>query len=345
VKPKVEQSNGHDFPELLRIVVGYRISQCIHAAVELRIPDLLACGPKTVDEVAAATAAHTESLYRLLRLLTGAGIFTEVASRQFALTQLGEGLRSDVPGSLAALARLALGKSLWEPWGELVESLRTGRSAFAQVHGMGLFDYLERHPDEGRLFDAAMTEGTARDGIAVAQSYDFSGTTTVVDVGGGQGLLLASLLQANPHLKGILFDLPEVAAHSRAMLEKWGVAKRCASLGGSFFDRVPEGADVYILRHIIHDWGDVKARRILRNCCDAATPASKILVVERIVSTDYRAGLPLLANDMEMMVTAGGKERTETEFRELFTEAGLHFVRVIGPNDPAAHVIIEGEPK
>ena len=343
MKPKVEQSNAHDFPELFRLVVGYRISQCIHAAVELRIPDLLASRPKTVDKLAAATAAHAESLYRLLRLLTGVGIFVEVAPRQFALTPLGKGLKSDVPGSSAALARLVLGKSHWEPWGQLLESVRTGRSAFSEVHGMGLFDYLEQHPEEGRLFDAAMTESTVRGGIAVAQHYDFSGMTTIVDVGGGQGLLLASLLQTNPHLTGILFDLPEVVARGGSMLEKWDVSKRCTTVGGSFFASVPVGADAYILRHIIHDWGDDKAHEILRNCRDAARPAGKVLVVERLVSSDYQAGLPLLANDMEMMVNVGGKERTETEFRELFAEAGLRFSRVIGANDPASHVIIEAE--
>jgi hypothetical protein len=345
MKDMVDSPVVDEFEELVRFIIGYRISQSIYVAAELGIADLLANARKTVDELAAATATYAGSLYRVLRLLASAGVLTETAPQQFELTRLGAGLRSDVPGSLGVRARLLLHKSHWESWGHLLESVRTGRSPFELVHGSGLFEYLEQHPDVGRLFDATMTESIARDGVAILRGYDFSSATTVVDVGGGQGLLLASLLQANAHLKGILFDLPEVVSRSGAMLGKWGVAKRCATVCGSFFDGVPRGADAYILRHIIHDWEDDKAREILRNCCDAATPAGKVLVVEQLVSGAYRAGLPLFANDMEMMVNVGGKERTETEFRKLFMEAGLRLARIIGPNDPVAHVIIEGEPE
>jgi hypothetical protein len=335
---------SHELQELIRLIVGYRISQSIYVAAELRIADLLANGPQTVDELAAATKTHAGSLHRVLRFLASAGLLTEVASREFALTRLGAGLRSDIPGSPGALARLVLRKSHWEPWGHLLENVCTGHSAFEQVHGVGLFEHLEQHPEEGRLFDAAMTENTARDGIAIGHSYDFSGIATVVDVGGGQGLLIASLLRANPNLRGVLFDLPELIARGSPLLGKWGVCDRCTVVGGSFFDAVPSGAGAYLLRHIIHDWDDEKACRILRNCRSAAAPAGKVLVVERLVGSDHRAGLALLANDVEMMVNIGGKERSECEFRELFVEAGLRIARVIGPIGASAHFIIEGVP-
>jgi hypothetical protein len=338
-----ESPTADELEKLVGLLTGYRISQCIFVAADLRVADLLADGPKTVDELSAATATHTASLYRVLRLLAGAGLLAEVAPRRFALTRLGAGLRTDVPGSPSVLARLVLQKSHWNPWGHLLENVRSGHSAFEQVHGMGLFEYLERHPEEGRLFDEAMTESTKRDGITIAHSYDFSDIATVVDVGGGQGLLLASLLRANSHLHGILFDVPNLIAHGSPLLGKWGVADRCTAVGGSFFDDLPSGAGAYLLRHIIHDWDDDKACRILRNCRDAAAPGGKVLVVERLLGTVDRAGLALLANDIEMMVNVGGKERSEAEFRELFEQAGLRISRIIGPVDAGGHVIMEGQ--
>jgi hypothetical protein len=209
---------------------------------------------------------------------------------------------------------------------------------------MGLFEYLPTHPTEGSLFDEAMTASTARDGADIAKCYDFSGFGTLVDVGGGQGLLMASILQANPNLRGILFDLPGVAARGAQVLAKSGVSDRCAIAQGSFFEGLPPGADAYLLRHIIHDWDDDHACRILQNCRMAAGVTGKVLIVERLVGPDHRAGLALLGSDLEMMVNVGGKERTEEEFRALFTEAGLQMRSIIGPIGAAGHVVIEGVP-
>jgi len=344
VKHMVDPPPAHELEKLVGLIGGYRISQSIYVAVELGIPDLLAHGPRTTSELATATAAHDGNLQRLLRFLASAGLFTEVAPHKFELTRLGAGLRSDIAGSPGTLARMLLHKSHWEPWGHLLEGVSTGRTAFELVHDVGLFEYLEQNQELARLFDAAMTESTARDGLAIANSYDFSNIATVVDVGGGQGLLIASLLQTYPNLSGTLFDLPELVVRGSPLLEKWGVSDRCTVVGGSFFDSVPRGAEVYLLRHIVHDWDDQRACRILRNCRDAAAPGGKVLVVERMISANHQ-GLALLAYDMEMMVNFGGKERTETEFRELFMEAGLRLARVIGPISPAAHVIIEGKPE
>jgi hypothetical protein len=181
-----------ELQELMELICGYRTSQSIYVAVELGIPNLLANGPRTTEELARATASHAGNLQRVLRFLASAGLLTEATPHKFQLTRLGAGLRSDIPGSPGTLARLLLHKSHWEPWGHLLECVATGRTAFELTHDVGLFEHLERHPELARLFDAAMTESTARDGLAIAKSYDFSDVATVVDVGGGQGLLIAS---------------------------------------------------------------------------------------------------------------------------------------------------------
>ena len=342
MRDMIDAPNPEHQRELVRLIGGYRVSQAIYVAAELGIADLLKRGEKTADELAAETESHPESLYRVLRLLAGAGLVTENASQHFALTLLGAGLANDVPGSPAALARLVLRRFKWEPWGHLLENVRSGQSAFQQIHGMGVFEYLQAHPAEGRLFDSAMTENTARDGRDIAGCYDFSSMGLLVDVGGGQGLLLASILRSNPKLQGILVDLPEVIARARSVLEEWGVSERCTMVSGSFFEPLPPNADAYLLRHIVHDWKDAEARQILENCRSAAGTTGKILVVERLVGADRRAGLALLANDLEMMVNIGGRERTEREFRTLFREAGLEIRRILGPFGAAGHVIIEG---
>jgi hypothetical protein len=227
----------------------------------------------------------------------------------------------------------------------LLENVQTGKSAFEQVHGMRVFDYLQAHPEEGRLFDTAMTESTARDAGEIAACYDFSDMRILVDVGGGQGLLLASILQAYSQLQGILVDLPEVIRRSKLVFAEAGVAHRCTAVPGSFFKIMPPGGDAYLLRHILHDWDDADASRIMRNCRLAMGATGRVLVVERLVGANHSAGLALLANDLEMMVNIGGRERTEPEFRTLFAEAGLQVRRIIGPFTAAGHVIIEGVPE
>jgi O-methyltransferase domain/Dimerisation domain len=342
----IDAPTPEDLRELVGLIKGYRISQAIYVVAELGIADLLKHSGKTsADELAAETRSHPESLYRVLRLLAGVGLVVENAPRRFELTRLGAGLASDVPGSPASLARLLLRRFKWEPWGDLLDNVRTGQSAFQQVHGAGVFEYLQEHPDEGRLFDAAMTENTARDGKDIAACYDFSNMRVVADIGGGEGLLLASILRRHPSLQGVLVDLPEVIARGNSVLEACGVAERCNMVCGSFFDALPPHADAYLLRHIVHDWNDIDAQRILANCRSAAGTDGKILVVERLVGTDHRAGSDLLANDLEMMVNIGGKERTEPEFRELFAQAGLQVQRIIGPFGAADHVILEGVAK
>jgi O-methyltransferase domain/Dimerisation domain len=342
---EIVQPTTNDLHELFRLIGAYRISQAIYVAAELGIADLLRSASRTADELAAATSTHADSLYRVLRVLAGTGLLWEIAPRVFALTRLGAGLRRDVPGSLGTIARVLLHKFQWEPWAHLLENVRTGQTAFERVHGKGLFEYLHEHPEQGSLFDAAMTDNTARDGVDIAKCYDFSRISMLVDVGGGQGLLIASILKTNPSLSGILFDLPEVIAGGAQVLHEAGVSDRCGIIPGSFFEAVPSGADAYLLRHIIHDWDDAHACLILQNCRNAAGPTGKVLVVERRVGSDHRTGLPVLGLDLEMMVNVGGKERTEMEFHDLFAEAGLQICRIFRPFGTAEHVIIEAVPK
>jgi len=201
---------------LYQLMGGYRVSQAIYVVAQLGIADLLKDGPRGSDDLAGATGAHAETLHRVLRFLTGVGLFSEVAPGRFALTPLGAGLRADVPGSIRPMTLMLLDYSVWQPWGHLLHSVRTGETAFEHVHGLGRFDYLAAHPDTGALFNAAMTGNTAWSGTAITAAYDFAGIDRLVDVGGGHGLLLATILRAHPDLRGVLFDRPAVVAGAGA---------------------------------------------------------------------------------------------------------------------------------
>jgi O-methyltransferase domain/Dimerisation domain len=330
--------------ELSQLVSGYRVSQAIYVVVKLGIPDLLADGPRGSDELAHATETHAGALYRVLRFLAGVGLFEERAPQQFGLTSLGAGLRRGAPGSLHAQVLRQLDPSCWEAWGQLLHSVRTGETAFDAVHGMGYFAYLGQHPDAARIFDQAMTSNTARSGSAITRAYDFSGTQRLVDVGGGQGLLLATVLQAYPTMHGVLFDRPAVVAGAPATLEAAGVADRCQVVGGDFFEAVPAGGDAYVLRQILHDWDDVRATQILKNCQRAMQGPGKVLVVERVIAPDYRQALPALRLDLEMLVNLGGLQRTEAEYRELFAATGFRLSAVASLGDRVQFSVFEGVP-
>lgn len=330
--------------QLHSLLGGFRVSQTLHVVVQLDIPDLLAGGPRAVDKLAEATGTHAGALYRVLRFLAGVGLFEEIAPHQFALTPLGTGLRSDVPGSIRASVLMLLDEDQWQSWGNLLYSVQTGDTAFEHVHGMGRFEYLRQHPDASSTFNQAMTSNTAQSGAAITRAYDFSGIHQLVDVGGGHGLFAATILLNYPEMRGIVFDRPDVVVDASAVLEKAGVSDRCEIVGGDFFDSVPGGADAYILRHIIHDWNDAQSNQILKHCRRAMPDHGKVLVVERAVDQDYRQALPVLSLDLEMLVNLGGRERTDEEYAALFTMAGFQLRRTIPLNDPAGFAIFEGVP-
>lgn len=325
------------------LITGFRFSQAIYVAARLSIPDLLAEGPRDIDDLAEAAGAHPGALFRLLRFLTGVGLFAEVAPRRFALTPLGGLLRSDIPGSGRPMTVLLMNDPHWRAWGNLLHSVRTGETAFDHTHGMPLFDYLAEHPDDAAVFNAGMSSMAARSGPDIAKIYDFTGIERLVDVGGGHGQLLASILAANPAMQGVLFDRPEVVAGARATFEAAGVAGRCELVSGDFFEAVPEGADAYILQLIIHDWDDARAVAILRNCRRAMAEGGRVLVADARVAPDYREALPVLQADLEMMVETGGRERNDDEYRALFEAAGFTLTRVI-PVGGSTFAIYEGVP-
>jgi hypothetical protein len=309
------------------MITGYWTSQAIYAAAKFGIADLLKDGPPTAEDLAAATSTNADALYRLLRALASSGIFAEVEGRRFAMTPLAEPLRIDAPGSKRALALMS-GDEQFRAWSEIVYSIQTGKKAFDKVFGEPIFDYLGRHPEQARIFDAAMVGIHGRETAGVLDAYDFSGVNVLADIGGGNGSQITAILQQHGRLKGILFDLPHVIERAGKRMTASGVLDRCQLVGGSFFESVPAGADAYVLRHIIHDWEEEKALTILRNCHRAMGPTSRLLVIESVIPPGNEPfGGKFL--DLVMLLIPGGKERTQEEYRELFGLAGFELARVV----------------
>jgi hypothetical protein len=308
---------------ILRMIWGLHVSRAVYAAAELGVADLLADGPVSCAELAEDTGADEGSLYRVLRLLGALGVFTEVSPGSFGLTILGSRLRSDSPASMRSWARIhgSFGGCL--PHEHFLHTVMTGEPGFVTANGMSLFEYLTRHPSDAVVFNAAMAERTAAFAPSVAAGYDFSGTRTVVDVGGGRGILLAAILRAHAHLQGTLLELPAVAATAEPVLAAAGVMDRCEVIGGDFFQGVPAGADCYVLANVLHDWDDAAAVRILAACRAAASRGGRLLIAERLIPIDPAEAVPVLLSDINMLVLSGGRERTNGEYRELLRAAGL----------------------
>ncbi|MBV9356858.1 MAG: methyltransferase, partial [Chloroflexi bacterium] len=270
---------------LMRLATGYRLSQMLCVVAKLGIADLLASGPKTCAELGQLTGSHAPSLYRALRALAAAGVFREQADGRFALTASAELLRSDAPGSVRGYAMMQGEDWIWDAWGRALHSVQTGEPAFEHLHGVDFFTYLDRHPEAAAVFNAGMTARAASADVAVAHAYDFSGMHTIVDVGGGHGLLLASILEAHPAARGVLLDIPSVAEGARKRMAAAGLAQRCQVVGGDFFTSVPTGGDCYTLANVIHDWDDERAVAILRKCQHAMAAGGRVLIVEALLST------------------------------------------------------------
>jgi hypothetical protein len=314
---------------LRRLVNGYQVSQALHVAATLGIADLLAAGPRTSAEIAAAVGAHPRALYRLLRTLASLGVFHEddTAEHRFALTPLGEGLRTDTPDSVAGWAAYIGQPYSWSAWAQLLHSVQTGENAFRQVHGMDVWEYRAQHPDDSAAFDRAMTANTRQRLAALLAAYDFSRFATIVDVGGGRGAFLAALLAAYPTAHGVLFDRPHVVAGAETELRAAGIADRCRITGGDFFQAVPTGGDAYVLMQIVHDWEDAEATAILRRCREAMRADARLLVIEWEL-LEPNAGAEGKLTDLVMLVTAGGQERTRSEYAALFAAAGFQLAAV-----------------
>jgi len=325
--------------QLSHLMSGYWYTQAIHVAAKLRLADLLKDGPKTPEELAQATSTQTRPLYRLLRALASVSIFAEDEQRRFRLTPMAECLRSDVPGSQWSMAILRGGLQ-YEAWGQLLHSVQTGQSAFEKIHGMPIFEWFSKHPEEGKLFDAAMTGVHGRETAAMLDAYDFSGIGTLADIGGGNGSVITAVLEKYRTMRGILFDMPAVVERSKANTEAAGLADRCRVEAGNFFEAVPPGADAYLMRHIIHDWDDEKSVTILKNCRKAMGDKGRLLVVEGVVPPGNEPSISKFF-DLAMMVLPGGMERTEEEYRQLYQAAGFRLTRIVPTKTWIS--VIEGE--
>lgn len=337
---------GSDSPasRLLGIVTGSWTSQATYVAARLGIPDILADGPKWPAEVAALANAHPDSLHRLLRALTTIDICRERDDGSFELTDMGSLLRSGAPDSLRSWT-IFWGGHLWPIWEHLLHSVTTGESARKLVLGTEGSEHLERDPDGARVFHDAMAELTRTIAEDVVRAYDFSGVRRIVDVGGGYGEMLATILQANPATTGVLVDLPHGIENAGPRLEAAGVASRCDLVAGDFFESVPAGGDAYLLKSVLHDWNDERGRVILENCRRAMSPQGKILLVERVVPERLEATpehQALARSDLHMLVAWAARERTELELRELLGAAGFRVTKIVPIR--STFFLIEGAP-
>lgn len=319
------------------MLAGAWLAQALAVAAKLGVADLLAAGPQTPAEIGMATGTQAAAMHRMLRALAGAGVFVEDENGRFGLTPLAGPLRSDATDSIRSYAVMAGERWIWQSFGALEHSLRTGAPAFDHIFGAPLFDYYLTHPDAARVSaDGLKSVGRGQDAAATA-AYDFTGAGTVVDIGGGQGGLLTAILAAYPQARGVLFDLPHVAAMARQSLGAAGLSARCRVEAGDFFSEVPARGDIYLLRKVIHDWDDERARTILRTCHSAMTEASRLLLLEMVVPP---RNMPAYAKllDLLMLVYAGGRERTEAEYRDLLASAGFSVSRVV-PTASAVSII------
>jgi hypothetical protein len=329
--PPGQQESGREQAgrALARMINGYWVTQLISTAARLNIADALAEGPQTAGALAERCGAHPRSLYRLLRALASLGIFAETEGNRFSLTPMAELLRSDVPGSFHGHAAYSGDPKhhRYDSWGGLYETVLTGEPAFPKITGMRPFAYLAANPDIAKMFDAAMVSYTSESVGAVLAHYDFARYTQLIDVGGGHGRLLAEILKKHPAASGTVFDLPHVLEGTRALFEREGLAGRASCAAGDFFKEVPAGADLYILKSILHDWDDQKAVAILKNCRRAMTAQGRLLLVESVIPAGNEPGLGKLM-DINMMVIHGGLERNHAEFSALLKESGFELTAV-----------------
>ncbi len=340
-QPQTAPSEVPPQAAMLQMISGFWISRAICVAAQLGIPDQLKPAPRSAADLAAATNTHAPSLYRVLRALVSVGVFAETDEGHFALTPLSETLQTGVPGSIRSFAISELGGEHYDAWGDLMRSVKTGEIAFDHVFGMDVWEFFQKHPENARIFNDSMSGMTAATNEAILSRYDFSGIRKLVDVGGGHGGLITSILQAHPEMTGVLFDAPSVTEGARSRIEAAGLADRCETFGGDFFQSVPAGGDGYILKWIIHDWNDERATTILRNCRNAISSDGKLMLVDVVIPPGREPHFGKFI-DLNMLVMTGGLERAEEEFRKLLEASGFRLVRVVNTDSPIS--IVEAAP-
>lgn len=318
---------------IMELGFGGWLTQALSAAVRLGIADALSAGPLTADEVANRVGTDPRATYRLMRALASHSVLKLRRDGRFALTRTGRALVSDNPAGVGPMLAFIGHPAHREHWSNLEHSVRTGETAVSKVRGMSFFSYTDTDPELARVFNDAMTGASAMAIESAVPAYDFSASKLIVDVGGGHGALLAAVLRQTPDARGVLFDLPQVVAGARATVAD--VASRCDLHGGSFFESVPAGGDTYLLKTVIHDWDDEQSLAILRNVRAAIAPGGKVLLFEMVLPEGAPAHLGLVL-DLEMLVAAGGQERTRREYSELLSQTGFELQRVIPTTSPLA---------
>jgi hypothetical protein len=313
-------------------------ARALWAAAEAGIADHLDDAPRPVEELASATGSHAGALYRILRLLASLGVFEEHAGRRFSHTEMSRTLRSDHPTRARAAVRMLGMPAMWQGFGAIDTSLATGGTGWHAAIGEPVFEWLGRRPADASLFNDAMIGIHGGEQPATADAYPFSGT--VIDVGGGSGNMIVSVLRRHPAVRGVVFDMPHVVAEAAVRLKAEGLEDRASVAAGSFFEGVPAGGDAYILSHIIHDWDEAKCLQILGHVRAAKKPGAKVLIVEMVVPPP-NVMHPAKLLDITMLTIAGGQERTEEEYGALLDKAGLRLTRVLPTMSPVS--IVEAE--
>jgi len=322
-----------------------RISRALHAAAELDIAEALAGGSKSSGEIAAMVRAEHGAVRRLLRALVAHGVFVEEAPDRFGLNAAGNLLRSKTADSQRAGVLFTTDERAWALWSDFLECVRTGRATTERAASANVFELNAQVAAQSAAFDAAMASFSTAVAAAAIAAYDFSGFRRIADIGGGSGRLLAQILREVSDATGMLFDLPHVVANAPTVLGTAGVCARCEIVAGSFFDRVPAGADAYLLKSILHDWDDERAIKILVRCREAMAPQAKLVILERVLPETAQAGVDAdtYLLDLEMLVMApGGRERTEAEFRAILAAAGFDLARLVPTASPS--FVIEAAP-
>lgn len=328
--------------QIIQMGTAYWLSRLVCTAAQIRLADHLSDGPRSAADLSTVTGTHARALHRFLRTLASFGIVAQHEDDTFSLTPLGAALKSDAPGAARSTVLAMAGPWMWKAWGEFQYALETGETAWDKVFGLPLFDYLAQNPQDAAQFSEAMVGIHGAEPPAVAAAYDFSAFDTIVDVGGATGNMLAHVLARHPQPQGILFDRPHVVTEAPALLQARGVADRVSIVHGDFFEHVPEGGDVYLLSHIIHDWTERQCLTILGNCRKAMKPGARLLIVEFVLPEGNTPHFGKLA-DMVMLAIPGGEERTAREYGALLKTAGFNMTRVVPTASDVSIVEAVGE--
>ena len=326
--------------QLFQMITGFALSQSISVAARLGIADLLKDGPKGSDELAKSAGVDESALARLLRFLAGQGVFAECEGKRFKLTPLAECLQTSAPGSMRIRAIFWGEEWVWRPWGDLLYSVQSGRPAFDRVYGTNAFDFFARNPEAAEIFQQTMIAQAAWEAAAVVAACDFSALHTIVEVGCGDGSLLAAILHANPGAHGVFFDRAYAIEKARTLVGA-RFAERSEFVAGDFFASVPAGGNAYILKHVVHDWDDTGAAAILKNCRRHLGRDGRLFVVESILRPGNEPDLGKFI-DLHMLVRQTGRERSESEYRDLLAASGFALKRVVSTRTEVS--VIEGAP-